>query len=97
MSLFHVYALSDPRDGILRYVGVTSRPGRRAAAHRRGEGAPSKRAWTRELHAAGEAPRFSVLSKHDDHREALRAEARAIREALRAGCHVFNVAGMGLT
>ena len=98
----HIYALVDPRNGDLRYVGRCMYPDYRRAAHVKGEGSEDKRAWTEELHAAGTAPLMVVLERigssvfqsadrvSDEYDEARSAERRWIRHFADQGAPLFN-------
>lgn len=58
-----IYALVDPRDDVVRYVGRTTDPYGRMRAHlgdRDHEGAAKQR-WTAALHELGIEPRMVVL------------------------------------
>ncbi len=64
-----IYALVDPRDGTVRYVGQTTNPTSRKAAHRIGKGHSSTaRPWFDELHALGLEPGLRLVARceHDD-------------------------------
>lgn len=44
-----IYALVDPRDGCVRYVGATSEPSARLKEHMRHKGTSSRDEWIRDL------------------------------------------------
>lgn len=57
-----IYALVDPRDGMVRYVGVTKNPARRLTDHLRGgRGQSGKKDWIEELQAIKLMPVFVFL------------------------------------
>jgi hypothetical protein len=63
-----VYALAHPRTGVVRYVGMTSRPPRtRYQQHLlrapKGEGAPAVDAWINKLAANGMLPSLRILEE----------------------------------
>lgn len=55
-----IYALIDPRDGAVKYVGQTKNLSHRIACHRRPDSNSRLRKWTEELTAAGRA--FSAIA-----------------------------------
>jgi hypothetical protein len=63
----YVYRLSDPRTGLVRYVGFCSNPRNTAARHRsltaNAKSQPALKAWIAELRALGLKPEFLVLQK----------------------------------
>ena len=85
-----IYALVDPRNGDVRYVGqsVSVLLNQRRAAHIKGEGTLAKRAWTAELHAAGLEPVLVVL--HHVTFGADAAERSWIRHFAAMGAPLFN-------
>jgi hypothetical protein len=76
-----IYALVDPRDGVVRYVGQTVDVKTRAREHRHpGGGGPYMHRWKRELDSLGLTPRFVVLASAPRRgREADELEATFIR------------------
>lgn len=60
--LVAIYALTDPRDGTVRYVGKSKRPQRRLAEHKgRGADNPWRARWIAEVRAAGYEPGLRIL------------------------------------
>lgn len=61
---WHIYTLSDPRDGAVRYVGYTRQGIARFHAHltesRRGKGS-AKCNWIRDVESVGAIPGFAVV------------------------------------
>lgn len=58
----HIYALVDPRDNSIRYVGVTTNLEERYFAHLgQTEATANKREWMKSLRAEGLAPRMFVI------------------------------------
>lgn len=66
----YVYALIDPRDGAVRYVGCTNNPEHRIADHiceaRTKETNQGKKRWILSILADGLRPVMEVLQKTDD-------------------------------
>ncbi|MFP5210845.1 MAG: GIY-YIG nuclease family protein [Acidobacteriota bacterium] len=60
MILKHIYALIDPRDHIVRYVGQTENIMSRFQSHCTGN-APATKTWVRELLSEGHVPILVVL------------------------------------
>lgn len=58
---YHVYALIDPRDGSIRYVGLTSDPRQRLWCHLSERTNAGKWAWMCELKERGLRPRMETL------------------------------------
>jgi hypothetical protein len=58
-----IYALVDPRDNTVRYVGKTSSPRDRLAQHIEWESKGRKGKWVAELKAAGAVPRMEILER----------------------------------
>jgi hypothetical protein len=58
-----IYALTDPREGSVRYIGVTSNRGKRMAAHAAARwcGNPGLKRWEDELQSLGLAPKMVTL------------------------------------
>ncbi len=87
-----IYALIDPRDGRVRYVGKTRTPWARLCGHssKRGNknvGRPVCR-WLLELNKAGHRPFMFKLEVTQDWDV---AERRWIADAHRSGCDLMNV------
>jgi hypothetical protein len=51
-----IYALIDPRDDRIRYIGLTEYPDIRLKQHIQGEGNIPKREWISGLHRLGGQP-----------------------------------------
>jgi hypothetical protein len=58
---WHVYALIDPRDGVVRYVGITYRLVQRLKAHLADQSDTSKTAWVTTLRSLGFVPEMRIL------------------------------------
>lgn len=60
---FHIYALIDPRDGLVYYVGQTTRPDMRKISPLRGskDDRNPKSKWVEELKAAGVMPVMEIV------------------------------------
>jgi len=65
MRKITVYTLSDPRDGLVKYVGITSRPKRRAYEHIRDDENNLKSAWIKRLKSLGLKPIFEKIDVTD--------------------------------
>jgi hypothetical protein len=76
-----VYALVDPRDETIRYIGKTMCPGTRMRGHMWGRG--RVRAWCDEVRAAGMKPQLCIIEMCWSG-DALSLEAEWIR---RIGAH----------
>lgn len=92
-----VYKLSDPRDRIIRYVGVTTEKNfdtlQRFHAHMRlSETNAELREWMLSLVKLGIKPLQERVSAHLSEEEARIREARLICELYREGVPLFNKA-----
>ena len=59
-----VYGLRDPRDGVTRYIGATTKTlTARLSGHLGGKAAPRVRAWVAELRAAGLRPETYAIKE----------------------------------
>lgn len=93
-----IYALVDPRDSRIRYVGHTSLPLReRLRAHLgdalRGNGPQRRRAWLRELHAAGLEPEVVELQE-TNYVDGQALEERTIAAYVQSGHDLLNIRGV---
>jgi hypothetical protein len=80
-----VYALLDPRDGTVRYIGASRNPARRLAEHCVGEQKNSAmRSWVQGLLTVGELPVMVILSRVSA-REVAALEIHWIRRARNVG------------
>ena len=89
-----IYALLDPRDGDVRYIGKAKCSKARLASHlkdARRRDTPVYR-WIRKLNSMGMAPSVFVLERTDDWKE---AERRFIAAARHCGARLLNVAEGG--
>ena len=73
-----IYALTDQRDGLVRYVGVSHDPNARLKSHAGGSCQPTKD-WIAELRSAGLAPAMVMLCGPEDYFTALKLEAVCIK------------------
>ena len=62
-ALVTIYALCDPRDERVRYVGMTTSPGQRLVGHLRDRGNEKKWAWVEELRGLGLKPDLKPLAE----------------------------------
>jgi DNA-binding XRE family transcriptional regulator len=70
-----IYALVDPRDGRVRYVGRSVNPAVRMIAHMNGLSTSRKGRWLRELVAEGLTPLMKVLDETDwEHQKSVEYE-----------------------
>lgn len=87
-----IYALVDPMQGIVRYIGQTAMPEQRYKQHlsRKGELGESERAkWIKTLRLSGRRP-FMVLLDCVPKSEGPRAESRWIAHFLSIGVKLYN-------
>jgi len=92
----HVYELRDPRNGAVRYVGVSANLATRLIGHvsvgRRCAGPNTAfHAWIADLLVLGLRPQIVPVEAVDDDRVSRReAEDRWIRKHVRRGAHLVN-------
>lgn len=89
---YSIYALVDPRDLHIRYIGQTFRPLRRQTEHKCRTRTPLK-SWLAELRSLDLAPQLVVFQQVDTRAEALRVEAHWIRQFLAEGAVLLNKVG----
>jgi len=88
-----VYLLIDPRDHRIRYVGKSTNPTARLAAHLRDRSTTRKANWLRTLTAAGLRPTLTVVETGEG--EWQYAETRWILNLRAAGCDLTNATDGG--
>lgn len=90
--MFTIYALVDPRDYLIRYVGMTNDVYRRFREHVGCEGNnPAKDAWIRDLQREQEIMVMKPLDRAGTYEEALLLEEKWIKELLEQGFPLFNI------
>lgn len=92
---YTVYALIDPRDNSVRYVGITERPiNKRLAGHLLGnDGNKTKIAWISELDRLGISPIIRPLEQIKGRKETLEREQYWIQHFLSLGAPLTNIMG----
>lgn len=79
MAEYVVYALTDPRDEKVRYVGISNNVIRRYREHTRNiDGTTPKGQWIYELYCAGYEPGLSILAIAENEKEARQKEVHLI-------------------
>lgn len=89
-----VYVLRDMA-GAIRYVGITTKPGKRLGSHlreARAGGRARRLKWMRSLIAAGQTPTLDVVEWTSDWDD---AERRWIAQCLADGCDLVNATDGG--
>lgn len=61
--IFYIYKMTDPRNGIVMYVGKTSHPKRRECCHCTKASKGSTREWVDELRKEGLRPIFEIIAE----------------------------------
>lgn len=74
----YIYALTEPRSLLIRYVGKSSDPEHRLSSHMSGSASYRVRAWVAELKAHGERPRVRILLRVNPGEDAAEAERNLI-------------------
>jgi excisionase family DNA binding protein len=96
---YQIYALLDPRDNSIRYVGLSTNAQARFYGHLSGnESNFEERRWIAELRQLGLSPLLQILEAIDAgidaYHKACNREYCWINEMLRQGCTLLNVAGV---
>lgn len=79
-----IYALVDPRDGVVRYVGVTDKPSVRYKDHLRDKRTSRKAQWVQELAAENLVPTF-VFIDSSPFEESLECERKWMKHFSKLG------------
>ena len=90
MSQTFLYTLSDPRDGAIRYVGITSQPEYREKRHRKSFTDDHRGHWVAQLHRENLAPIFQVRTTFKDPAFAADTERRLIGLLRASGYRLVN-------
>ena len=89
---YTVYALIDPRDNNIRYIGITDNPERRLDEHLSGRGGNTpKRTWINELRELGLTPRMQPLERGLCLSTALEREHFLVQHYLNAGKELVDL------
>ena len=88
MSDLYIYALKDPRNGIVKYVGRTSNIKTRYRKHLSSKKSLQKDIWIGELKACGLEPEVIILEKVD-RRHVIKSEMKWIKH-YRKDHELFN-------
>jgi hypothetical protein len=88
---FSIYALIDPRDNGVRYVGLTEYPDERLKQHIQGDGNIPKRQWISELSQLGLSPHMHTIETVQTLSAAFEREGYWIRHYIHAGAKLVNI------
>jgi predicted GIY-YIG superfamily endonuclease len=89
---YTIYALIDPRDTSIRYIGITDNPDKRLEEHLRGRGGNvPKREWIYELRQLGLIPMMQPIETGLSLAVALERETLWIQHYLNAGIQLVNL------
>lgn len=96
--MYSVYALVDPRDDTIRYIGMSKNVWRRYAMHLLipSKGAASKTAWIKRLKEIDLAPLLTILETAETEEDALKRETYWIKHYLKQDTPLLNVAKTGI-
>jgi hypothetical protein len=90
--LCFIYALVDPRDGRIRYVGKAKNIQERVKRHFKDRRTNQQRvAWFVELSVLGLTPEIKILESVQEGHSWLEAEVRWITEMRANGCELLNI------
>ena len=91
-ATYYIYALVDPRDGVMRYVGITVDSQSRLREHIGDIGVnEAKEAWIAELGRLGLKPAMETLEESDDSDYAAERELYWIQTLLAQGVPLTNI------
>jgi DNA-binding XRE family transcriptional regulator len=97
MATYQIYALVDPRDQTIRYIGVSKDVQTRLAQHMR-EVQNEKRKWLSELYQQGLVPDIKILETIEAEQDAdiiySQRELHWIRYFSQAGAPLTNISGL---
>ncbi len=88
---YTIYALIDPRDYGVRYIGLTVYPDERLKQHIQGDGNILKRQWINELSQLGLSPRMQTIETVQTLSAAFEREGYWIHHYLNAGAKLVNI------
>ena len=88
---FSIYALIDPRDNEVRYIGLTEYPDERLKQHIQGDGNTLKRQWINELSLLGLSPCMQTIETVQNLSAAFEREGYWIHHYLNAGVKLVNI------
>lgn len=86
-----IYALIDPRDDSVRYIGLTEYPDIRLKQHVQGDGNIPKRKWINELNRLGLSPIMQTIETVRTLADAFEREGYWIQYYLSAGARLVNI------
>lgn len=90
---FYIYTLTDPRDGSVRYVGMTHRPEGREKQHLCAASTTPMGAWMNDLAAAGVRPSLTIIEEVNGFYAARRVEQKWIKHYAEIGTLLNRKAG----
>jgi predicted GIY-YIG superfamily endonuclease len=88
-----IYVLTEPNDGCIRYVGVTTEPEVRLQRHCQPSylrGTTHKERWINKLLRQGQKPEMLILGEYPSAKEAFEAEIALIKTFKELGCRLTN-------
>lgn len=92
---YAIYALIDPRDNAVRYIGLTNDVYDRFKQHIRCEGVnKQKDAWIKELHEEQQMVIMKTLERVRTYAQAAEREVDWINHFINAGASLLNIASM---
>jgi len=91
ITMYFIYALAEPTDSSIRYIGITTNLNVRYQNHLYKDEGNNKSNWILELNDKGLNPKLIVLDTAENKQEALQKESDFIREYINKGCNILNV------
>src|SRR6266496_4132123 len=95
--MYSVYALVDPRDEAIRYIGMSKNVWRRYAMHlvMASRMTPEKDAWVKELNRLDLSPLLKILEIAETKEEARKRETHWIQHYLNIDAQLINMVNTG--
>lgn len=93
---YSIYALIDPRDNEVRYIGLTEYPDERLKQHIQGDGNIPKRQWINELSQIGLKPYMHTIETVQTLSSAFDREGHWIQHYTHAGAKLVNIRSLYL-
>jgi hypothetical protein len=93
-KMYCIYTLSDPRDGAIRYIGLSKTPFKRFGSHLTTGADPHnllKKAWIEDLINNEMLPVIKIIERFEDRDLAYIRESELIEEYIEKGVDILNM------
>lgn len=92
---FFVYSLSDPRNGLVKYIGITKNPKERLRKHLSQKNVTLKNNWVKSLLSNGVTPIMTLVDSSIDRESINEKEKQWIIKYREWGCDLKNMTNGG--